>query len=107
MNSHKRNGGRIVFKCEDSLFQPLKDGTRTFDMRRWDMSDDRIYRLAWGRRVGLSGWRPEEREVTFVNKATGEELTLPFWGLEFAEWAPGWCFLRVQDLHPDARHPSK
>jgi hypothetical protein len=109
----------IVFKSEPALWDMLAqvnpDGTsaRPFDFRRWDFSDERIYRLAWGYytrdiyRTGLEqatpklhqamrhgeSWHPDEKEVSFVNKATGELLTFEYLGVEFADWAPGWGFL--------------
>ena len=116
----------IVFKAEasfwDMLSQTNPDGraAKPFDMRRWDLADDRIYRLAWGRIVDSLGtpigeplgrretflpalkrvlerrnqsWAPDEKEVSFVNKVTGELLTFEYLGVEFADWAPGWGFL--------------
>ncbi|MDP2952268.1 MAG: hypothetical protein Q8O76_02990 [Chloroflexota bacterium] len=111
----------IVFKCEDSLWRMLQDGSKRFDMRRWDVSDERIYRLAWGHweergpltspeakgealsryfRELLAGrrvWVPVEKEVSFLNKATQEVLAFEYKGMEFAAWAPGWCFLLLGD----------
>ena len=108
---------RIVFKSEPSLWAMLAEcnpdgrSAKPFDMRRWDMADDRIYRLAWGTylnrpkilgpvlsppriyRFGEPTWTPDEKEVSFVNKATGELLTFEYLGVEFTEWAPGWGFL--------------
>jgi len=82
------------------------DGSKTFDMRRWDISDDRIYRLTWGlgQYQGENyhpddwiaphlAWRPTEPLVSFQNKATGAVLTFQYKGMEFASWAPGWVFL--------------
>mgnify|MGYP001609678768 CR=1 FL=1 len=83
----------VVFKSEDALWRQLQSGERRFDMRRWDMSDERIYRLAWGRLTNPGGYVPDVKEVTFVNKLTGEALTLEFTGLEYTTWAPGWVFL--------------
>jgi hypothetical protein len=119
----------IVFKCEASLWDMMvpvnPDGrsVKPFDMRRWDLADERIYRLSWGHRdkasdgseeprltlrealtLGLSGiekqlelrgqkWVPDEKAVSFLNKATGELLTFEYLGVEFADWAPGWGFL--------------
>lgn len=90
----------IVFKCEDSLWQMMKHGEKTWDARRWDMSDDRIYALSQFWFVGKPGVPSEARTagvpfVTFLNKATGEVLALRYLGLEFADWTPGWCFLRL------------
>ncbi len=94
----------IVFKCEDSLWQALSDGTKTWDARRHDISDDRIYRLSWGKfeEEPAGGRQPAhywvEDFVSFENKATGEVLTFRYRGMEFVPWAPGWCFLRLGGL---------
>ena len=98
---------KISFKCEDSLWQMLADGSKTFDVRRWDMSDDRIYRLSWGKHQRLSGgdteWVPDVEFIHFLNKLTGETLTFPYLGVEFVPWAPGWGFLLLGD-RVDACH---
>ena len=96
----------IVFKCEPSLWAMLARGEKTWDARRYDMKDDRIYRLAWGRRLATSlaegcspgeslkpDWRPDEPAVSFQNKATGEVLTFKYKGMEFTPWAVGWAFI--------------
>ena len=96
----------IVFKCEASLWDMLARGEKTWDARRYDMADDRIYRLAWGSirpeyfryRTGPTcsfhaDWVPEEQEISFLKKATGEILTFQYLGKEFTPRAPGWCFL--------------
>jgi hypothetical protein len=93
------NKDPIIFKCEDSMWQMLADGTKTWDARRNDLSDDRIYRLLWGKYHERPGrkpsWGPLEDYVTFLNKATGEMLTFRFLGVEFTDWAPGWMFIRL------------
>ncbi|MFW6125507.1 MAG: hypothetical protein ACOC58_00215 [Chloroflexota bacterium] len=91
----------IVFKCEDSLWRILADGTKQWDARRWDLSDDRIYRLAWGHLddppLGAQPtWFPREQFISFLNKATGEQLTFRLSRLEFADWAPGWVFIILE-----------
>ena len=114
----------IVFKCEDSLWQMLAEEgvtgipAKPFDMRRYDMADDRIYRLAWGQARRTHGvvsyapptegrlqrepgqtladvtlWEPEVESIEFENKATGKILVRRYLGMEFTDWAPGWCFL--------------
>ena len=91
----------ISFKCEDSLWQMLADGSKTFDMRRYDSTDERITRLSWGRSQRVSQgrsiihdrWEPEVQTVSFINKVTGKVLTFKYKGMEFISWAPGWCFL--------------
>ncbi len=86
----------IVFKCADSMWQMLAEEgvtgipAKPFDMRRHDMADNRIYRLA------LSYYpdgRPEVDAITFLNIATRATLTRRYLGMEFTDWAPGWCFL--------------
>lgn len=98
----------ITFKCEASLWAMLESGERRFDMRRFDLDDNRIYRLVRG--TGPRGklisvallelpnrpgwmWVPVEKQVSFLNKADGRLLAFEYLGMEFAPWAPGWCFL--------------
>ena len=103
----------IVFKSEDALWQMMAqvnpDGrsAKPFDMRRWDLADDRIYRLAWGRYGSDWRWIPEEKEVSFLNKDTGALLTFEYLRVEFVHWAPGWGFLRLgKRLHPPVEAAS-
>lgn len=99
---------RIVFKSEASLWEMMAqvnpDGrsAKPFDVRRWDMADDRIYRLSWGcltdkygiTRPGVDPhFESDEKQVSFLNKTTGDLLTFEYLGVEFADWAPGWGFL--------------
>jgi len=108
----------VVFKCEDSLWQMLAEEgvtgipAKPFDMRRYDTTDDRIYRLLWmtwaGEEAGepdkhfeqaphlarpKTFYKPDVEAVSFVNKETGQKLTRRYLGMEFSKWAPGWCFL--------------
>lgn len=117
----------IAFKCEDSMWQMMAEEgvtgipAKPFDMRRHDMTDDRIVRLSWGkaRRVfgvvsfappdddgrlrrnpdqsghRLTVWEPEVESITFENKETGETLIRRYLGMQFEQWAPGWCFLLI------------
>ncbi len=96
----------IVFKCEDSMWQMLADGTKTWDARKDDMGDDRVYRLHWKawdpQAVNINTRKPYstpvEKNVSFLNKQTGETLTFRFDGLEFSYWAPGWMFIQLGGL---------
>ncbi len=95
--------GRIEFKAEDTLWEMLESGQRTFDLRRWDLSDLRIRRLAtslWRQSPSgaLPHWEPTETLVSFRNKATTQLLTFRFVELKFTPWAPGWVFLILGDL---------
>ena len=113
----------ITFRCEASLWDMLvEEGVtgipaKPFDMRRYDQTDDRIYRLAWGKARKAVGvihadveqgrllrkprqtardvtfWEPEVESIEFENKATGKILVRRYLGMEFTDWAPGWCFL--------------
>lgn len=112
----------IEFKTEASLWRMLQDGTKTFDMRKWDLADDRIYALSWfvpladaehaffappgyeptrhqghstSVPAGAPGFKPEVDAVSFVNKETGELLAFEYLGVEFTNWAPGWGFLQL------------
>jgi hypothetical protein len=94
----------ILFRSEDSMWQLLKDGRRTWDARLHDISDDRIYRLSWGQWEASPPpgrkptYNPVEPFVSFLNKDTGEILKFRFAGLEFVPWAPGWCFIQLGGL---------
>ena len=86
------------FKCEHSLFLSLQDGSRKFDFRRWDMNDERVYALsAFSRREGEASV-PDVPSVTFVDKETGEALTLRYRSMEFRHWAPGWVFIVLGEV---------
>ena len=67
----------IVFKAEDSLWKMMADGIKTWDCRRHDIGDDRIYRLSWGkfdtefRHDRQPCYLPIEDFVYFENKLTG------------------------------------
>lgn len=106
----------IVFKTEHSLFLMLKDGSKRFDFRKWDMEDDRIYRMSWGKyqgngersqafpmvstmgHWGLPWWSPFEPAVSFMDKATGELLTFRYLGLDFPRSTPGWCVILLGEV---------
>ena len=98
----------IVFKSEPTLWAMLAQVSsegqafKPFDMRWWDISgDDRIYRLSVGATRPMlreRGWVPAEKEVSFVNKATGELLTFEYQGVEFTAWAPGFGFILLGKL---------
>ena len=88
----------IVFNCDPNMWLLLDEEgvtgipAKPFDMRRHDTSDDRIYRLKWGRfEDGV--YRPDVDAITFRNSETRASLTRRYLGMEFTDWAPGWCFL--------------
>lgn len=112
------NENEIVFKSEDSMWQMLASGEKTFDARRWDIDDPRIVRLARGHWVDYepatrtlralgneqlakafeqtgAHYEFDEPHVCFLNKATGEIQKFRFQGLNFLPWAPGWCFMEL------------
>ncbi len=120
----------IVFKCEPAMWAMMNEEgvtgipAKPFDMRRHDMADGRIYRLAWGKaRKGVGVlhadvvqgrlareprqtprdvtlWEPEVQSITFLNKATDETVTRRYLGMEFTDWAPGFCFLLLGERVP-------
>ena len=91
------NGTDIIFKSEDSMWQMVASGEKTWDARRWDIEDPRIFRLCKGQWPYpiISTWQFDEPHVCFVNKVTGEILKMRFEGLNFVDFAPGWCFLKL------------
>ena len=97
-----------LFRSEHSLWELLASGKRTFDMRLWDLADERIQRLAMGSLAGRvlvlkappegsaqvsDLWRPNEKQVAFVDKVTGEVGVWNYMAVRFEAWAPGWGFM--------------
>lgn len=97
------------------MWEMLRDGAKTWEARKWETGDDRCYRLSWGRRKSggrrvqaysyaetesrwRDYWAPEEKEVSFLNKDTGEVLTFEYRGVEFLPWAPAWGFILLGEL---------
>ncbi len=98
------NKESVVFKSEDSLWQMLRQGVKTWDARRFDISDERIRRLLlghWEKDPPL-GRRPlyeyNEPFVWFMNKLTGQTLQFRYRGFTTPGWATGWCFLQLGGL---------
>jgi len=89
---------QILFKSEDSLWQMLRDGRKTWEARWWETSDERCYKLIWGTRHPGGMWVPDVKEVSFVNKVTGEVLTFEYKGVECFPWAPAWGFIMLGAL---------
>ena len=90
------------FNCEHAMFLSLQDGSRRFDLRLWDVADERLYRLAWFNVPATAQARvPEVETVSFADKETGELLTFAFRGLTFTPWAKGWVFILLGDRIPE------
>lgn len=82
---------------------------KPFFVCRHDMSDDKVYALSWGTfpaegpeervqrtRTGshrLGVWQPDVETITFFRST--HRVSREYLGMEFADWAPGWCFLRL------------
>ncbi len=88
----------VVFKTEDSLWQMVVSGEKNFDFRRYNLADDRIYRLSFFEKRPGGGHEPVNKSVSFLNKATGEVATLEYCSMEFMSWAPNWCCLVLGKL---------
>jgi len=94
----------VVFKSEDSLWQMLRQGTKSWDARRFDATDERIRRLIlghWEKNPNpgrLAYYTSDETFVCFLNKLTGQTLQFRFRGLITTGWAPGWCFIQLGGL---------
>ena len=84
------------FKCAHAMFLSLRGGSRQFDLRRWDITDERIYQLAWHTMDATIQARvPAVDTVSFADQETGELITLEYKGVTFTPWAPGWVFILV------------
>lgn len=94
----------VVFKSEDSLWQMLRQGIKTWDARRFDVADERIHRLSLGHWEKnptpgrLASYLMDEVFVCFENKLTGQVLQFRFRALITTGWAPGWCFIQLGGL---------
>ena len=105
----------IEFKVEHSLFLSLEDGTRSFDMRWWDIADDRIYAMSWSRPLepvntafpDLQAKVWEAEHISFRDKETDEVLTFFYKGVEFPEWAPAWGFIQLGErVNAEGEEPT-
>jgi len=91
----------VVFKSEDSLWKMLANGIKPWDARLFDISDERIRRLAAGHweehppHGRTPSYFPDENFVCYLNKLTGQTIQFRFRGLKFVGWAPGWCFIQL------------
>ena len=98
------NGEPVVFKSEDSLWQMLAKGIKTWEARQFDAKDERIRRLITGHweKDPPPGRRPsyvyDETFVCFLNKLTGQVLQFRYRGLITPGWSPGWCFIQLGGL---------
>ncbi len=90
---------------------------KPFYVCRYDMSIDKLYQLSCGTfpaenhpeepeqrspEMGthrLSVWQPDVRVITFF-RGPRDKVTRDYLGMEFTEWAPGWCFLRLGVQRP-------
>ena len=94
----------VVFKSEDSLWQMMAKGIKTWDERIFDVSDERFRRLTMGHWEKnpmpgrMSSYLPDEFFVSFLNKSTDQTLQFRFRGLTYVRFAPGWCFLELGGL---------
>ncbi|MFH0801911.1 MAG: hypothetical protein V2A78_05930 [bacterium] len=94
----------VVFKSEDSLWQMLRQGIKTWDARRFDTSDERIRRLSLGHweknpHPGrLAIYEYNEPFVCFENKLNGQVLQFRYRGFITPGWSPGWCFIQLGGL---------
>ena len=80
-----------TFNTEDSLWQMLVSGEKTWDARQWDEADERIIRLT-SNPLGLKSV-PTEPLVAFLNKGSGQVATFQYKAALAYPWAPGWAFL--------------
>jgi len=88
-----RDMRHIGFKSEPWFFDQLLAGRKTWDARIDDMADDRIYALHFSHTRNAESQQDVE-SITFANTFDHSwQITFRFDRLEYAHWAPGWCFL--------------
>jgi hypothetical protein len=94
----------VVFESEDSLWEMMAKGIKTWDAQPNVLTDERILRLSRGHweKNPPAGRMPyyvmDEEFVCFENKLTGQVLQFRFRGLTHARFAPGWCFIELSGL---------
>ena len=88
---------KIEYKTEHSLWLMMKAGNKNWDARLWDMGDDRIHAMATGHRGDNGRWKSEVELVVFIDKETGEELTMELEDIILEPWSPGWGFMKLRD----------
>lgn len=94
----------VSFKTEDSLWEMLRKGIKTWDARMVDLKDERFQRLYAGHyeKNSEQGRRPfyryNEEFICYENKLTGQILEFRYRGLTFPGWAPGWVFFQLGGL---------
>lgn len=95
----------VVFESEDSPWQMMEQGIKTWDAQLNVLTDERILRLSrghWEKNNLPPGRRPyyrsDENFVCFENKLNGQMLQFEFRGLIYVRFAPGWCFIRLGAL---------
>jgi hypothetical protein len=91
----------VSFKTEDSLWQVMRKGMKTWDARWVDLKDERFQRLFSGHydKPSEQGRRPfyayDEAFICYENKLTGQILQFTYRGFIMQGWAPGWVFLQL------------
>ena len=83
----------IGFKSYSWFFDQYIIGSKTWDARLVDLSDDRIYALRYTS-TRDAGAKQEVETITFADfEGAGDRITFRYDRMEFVDWAPGWCFL--------------
>ena len=93
------------FKSEHSLWLMMQDGSKRWDARKGNTSDDRIYAMSFGLRREDGSWDSDVKEVTFVDKETDEQLTLKLIDYHQLDWAVGWIFMVLEPFVFDDEPP--
>lgn len=99
-------GGKsdILFMVDEESYPLIFTGFKRWHAVKWDMRDDRMYRLGQGHTyhgqlpTHENRWSPDVKQILIQHEETGEVLTLEFKGIEFTPWSPGWAFLILGDV---------
>ena len=92
---------KIEFASEHSDWLLMKDGSKRWDARVYDMADYRCYAMSIGNRDASGKWRSDVKEVVFTSNETHDELVMQLDDILFVPWAPGWVFMMIHDPNPD------
>ena len=94
----------VVFKVEDTIWNVMKKGIKTWDARMVDLDDPRflrLFRTHWEENRNVPGLQinlPDESYICFLNRLTGQTLQFRYRGSIHTNWSPGWCFFLLGSL---------
>ena len=87
----------VHFQVEFDTYKLMQEGTQRWWATRWDLSDDRIYSLAFGMRGEGGKWISDVLDLIFSNGH--EQLVFRVVAIHFPAWAVGWGVVEFRAPH--------